>query len=224
MNDTPLLIAILRGIEPREVDAIADALMESGFRVIEVPLNSPDPFTSITRLRARCGPNCVVGAGTVLDVGAVDGVFAAGADFIVTPNTHPGVIAHALALGMGVVPGFATATEALQAAAAGATLIKLFPAATYGPDHVRALRSILPRNVQIVAVGGIGAGNVAQWSGSGIVGIGVGGELYRSGRSAADVRTRAAEFIAAACVALPAADEGLFADLRRRIPDSRPPR
>jgi 2-dehydro-3-deoxyphosphogalactonate aldolase len=224
MNDAPLLIAILRGIEPREVDAVADALMESGFRVIEVPLNSPDPFTSMARLRARCGPDCVVGAGTVLDVGAVDAVFAAGADFIVTPNTNASVITHAIALGMGAVPGFATATEALQAVAAGATMIKLFPAATYGPEHVRALRSILPRNVHIVAVGGIGAGNVAQWSGSGIVGIGIGGELYRPGVSAVDVRTRAAGIVAAARTALPVADEQLIAGLRRHAPDARPPR
>lgn len=216
MKDAPLLIAILRGIEPREVDAIADALTEAGLRIIEVPLNSPDPFTSISRLRARCGPDCAVGAGTVLDVDAVDKVFAAGADFIVTPNTNPAVIAHAIALGMGVVPGFATATEALQAAAAGATLIKLFPAATYGPDHVRALRSVLPREVEIVAVGGIGASNVAQWSGSGIVGIGVGGELYRPGVSAADVRSRATAIVAAARSALPAADAGLIERLRRR--------
>jgi 2-dehydro-3-deoxyphosphogalactonate aldolase len=224
MNDAPLLIAILRGIEPLEVDAIADALMETGFRVIEVPLNSPDPFTSISRLRARCGPDCVVGAGTVLDVEAVDAVFAAHADFIVTPNTNPAVIVHAIALGMGVVPGFATATEALQAAAAGAGLIKLFPAATYGPDHVRALRSILPGNVHVVAVGGIGAGNVAQWSGSGIVGIGIGSELYRPGLSAAEVRVRAAGIVTAARAALPTADEHLIADLRRHGPDARPPR
>ncbi len=209
------VIAILRGITALEVAAIADVLIACGIRAIEVPLNSPDPFTSIARLSAHCPSNCVIGAGTVLDVQSVDAAYAAGAEFIVAPNVNVAGTPRARANGMVAVPGFATATEALLAASAGATLIKLFPASSYGPNHVGALRSILPRTMQIVAVGGIGAANVSEWASSGIIGLGVGGELYRPQASPAQVRERAAHVAAAVRTAFPGGDGGLIERLRR---------
>jgi len=206
MSNTPLLIAILRGIHPTEIDAVADALTESAIRLIEVPLNSPEAHVSIERLRRRCSSECVIGAGTVLSTQAVDSVARAGAEFMVSPNVDEAVIRHALQRGLGVVPGFASATEALQAYAAGARLIKLFPAASYGPSHVRALRSVFPAELQMIAVGGVGAEALPAWSGSGVVGIGVGSELYRPGMSAADVRRHAKHLVAAAAASLPALD------------------
>jgi 2-dehydro-3-deoxyphosphogalactonate aldolase len=203
MSATPSVIAILRGIQPDEVFAVADALIGAGIGLIEIPLNSPDPYVSIARLRERSSANCVIGAGTVLDVDAVDAAFAAGAKFIVAPNVNPAVIERAHQHGMIAVPGFATATEALLAVSAGATVIKLFPASTYGPNHVRALRSVLPAAIRIVAVGGIDATNIASWTDSGINGIGVGGELYRPQTHPTDVRMQAAQIVSATRLAVP---------------------
>jgi 2-dehydro-3-deoxyphosphogalactonate aldolase len=191
------LIAILRGIRPEEVLEIGTALHEAGIGAIEVPLNSPAPLESVSRLAAKFGDRCLCGAGTVLRPADVDAVHAAGGRLIVTPNTVPAVIQRAVALGLIVVPGFATATEAFVAIGAGAGLLKLFPAASHGPGHLRALRDVLPADVAVFAVGGVGASDAASWRQAGCAGLGVGGDLYRAGHPAGEVHRRALTLVAA---------------------------
>jgi len=191
------LVAILRGIRPEEVLEVGAALQEAGIGAIEVPLNSPSPLDSVARLAARFGDRCLCGAGTVLRAADVDAVHAAGGRLIVTPNTVPAVIERAVALGLTVMPGFATATEAFAALGAGASLLKLFPAASYGPAHLKALRDVLPPAVAVFAVGGVGAANLAPWRQAGCAGLGVGGDLYRAGHPAGEVHRRALALVAA---------------------------
>lgn len=191
------LVAILRGIRPEEVLDVGAALHEAGIGAIEVPLNSPSPLESVARLAGKLGDRCLCGAGTVLRPADVDAVHAAGGRLIVTPNTAPAVIERAIALGMTVMPGFATATEAFAALGAGAGLLKLFPAASYGPSHLKALRDVLPPGVAVFAVGGVGAPNLAPWRQVGCAGLGVGGDLYRAGHSAGEVHRRALALVAA---------------------------
>lgn len=193
----PPLVAILRGVTPDEVVGIAEALFDAGLRMIEVPLNSPDPLESIARLSRALGDRCLCGAGTVLTPAAVDQVRAAGGQLIVTPNTDPDVVARAVSHGLVVMPGFATASEAFAAIRAGARHLKLFPAATYGAAHLKALKSVLPADVSVYAVGGIGPAEMGSWLAAGANGFGVGGELYRPGQSAAEVATRARALIQA---------------------------
>jgi 2-dehydro-3-deoxyphosphogalactonate aldolase len=191
------LIAILRDIRPEEVLEVGAALEAAGIGAIEVPLNSPSPLESIARLAATFGDRCLCGAGTVLSAADVDAVHATGARLIVTPNTVPAVIERAASLGMTVLPGFATASEAFAALEAGARLLKLFPAASYGPGHLRALRDVLPRDTGVFAVGGMGAANLAPWRQAGCTGLGVGGDLYRAGHAAGEVHRRALALVAA---------------------------
>lgn len=191
------LIAILRGVRPEEVLEVAAALREAGIGAIEVPLNSPSPLESISRLAVSFGDGCLCGAGTVLSAAEVDAVHAAGGRLIVTPNTVGAVIERAVALGLIVVPGFATATEAFAALDAGAGLLKLFPAASYGPGHLKALREVLPADVAVFAVGGVGAANAAAWRQAGCAGLGVGSDLYRPGHPAGEVHRRALTLVAA---------------------------
>jgi 2-dehydro-3-deoxyphosphogalactonate aldolase len=191
------LVAILRGIRPEEVLDVAAALHEAGIGAIEVPLNSPSPLQSVARLAQGFGDRCLCGAGTVLTPADVDAVHAAGGRLIVTPNTVPAVIERAVALGMMVMPGFATATEAFAALGAGAGLLKLFPAASYGPGHLKALRDVLPSGIAVFAVGGVGATNLAPWRQAGCAGLGVGGDLYRAGHPAGEVHRRALALVAA---------------------------
>jgi len=198
ITSAPAVIAILRGIPTADVERVALLLIEAGIRVIEIPLNSPDPFASITRLRACASARCLIGAGTVLDVASVDRVADAGARLVVAPNTNAAVIRRARQLGLHAIPGFGTATEAFVALEAGARMLKLFPASSYGPTHVQALRSVLPAEIGIVAVGGVGAENIATWRGCGLAGFGVGGELYRPQYSIEEVGTRARRIVAAA--------------------------
>lgn len=192
--DLPPLIAILRGIRPDEILDVAQALVDAGIRGIEVPLNSPEPFVSIRRLTERYGDQCLCGAGTVLEAAQVDAVAAAGGKLIVTPNVDRAVIARSVELGLQAVPGFATATEAFAAIAAGATALKLFPASTYGVQHVKALRAVLP-GTRVFAVGGVGAHNLAEWAEAGIDGIGFGTDIYAPGRTAAEVGARATAIV-----------------------------
>lgn len=196
VNDLPPLIAILRGIRPDEILEVAAALVESGIRGIEVPLNSPEPVLSIRRLSERYGDRCLCGAGTVLKPEQVDAVADAGGKLIVTPNVNPAVIARGVALGLQLLPGFATATEAFAALDAGASALKLFPASTYGVQHLKALRAVLPR-IKIFAVGGVGARTLPEWSEAGIDGIAFSSEIYAPGRAAADVGARAATIVSA---------------------------
>jgi 2-dehydro-3-deoxyphosphogalactonate aldolase len=191
------LVAILRGVRPEEVLDVAAAAHEAGIGAIEVPLNSPSPLESIARLAGKFGDRCLCGAGTVLRPADVDAVHAAGGRLIVTPNTQPAVIERALTLGLTVMPGFATATEAFTALGAGAGMLKLFPAASYGPAHLKALRDVLPRDVPVFAVGGVGAANLAPWRLAGCAGLGVGGDLYRAGHPPGEVHRRALALVAA---------------------------
>jgi 2-dehydro-3-deoxyphosphogalactonate aldolase len=193
----PPIVAILRGVGSTEILDMAESLLEAGIRAIEVPLNSPDPFESIFRLTEAYGQTCLCGAGTVLSASDVESVAQAGGRLIVTPNTNPSVIARAVELGLTVMPGFATATEAFAAVEAGARTLKLFPAGTYGPGHMKAVREVLPRGIGMLAVGGVGAETLGVWVAAGVDGFGIGGEIYRPGRSAKEVGERARTLVAA---------------------------
>ncbi|ALN63789.1 KDPG and KHG aldolase family protein [Lysobacter antibioticus] len=195
---TPFVVAILRGIAPREVLAIAEALVTRGVGAIEVPLNSPEPFVSIELLQRAFGGDCLCGAGTVLDLGQVERLHAAGGRLLVAPNTNAAVIRRALELGLVPMPGVGSVSEAFEAIAAGADMLKLFPASTYGPGHVRALRAVLPQGVRICAVGGVDERNAAQWRHAGVDGYGLGSGLYRPGMTAEEVGRRADAFFEAA--------------------------
>jgi 2-dehydro-3-deoxyphosphogalactonate aldolase len=185
------MVAILRGLTPERAPETGAALVAAGFRTIEVPLNSPRPFDSIGLL-AAAHPACLVGAGTVVDVAEVDRVHGAGGRLVVAPNCDADVIRRALELGMRVMPGIATATEAFSAVRAGATELKLFPASTYGAAHLRALKSVLPKHVRVYPVGGVGSQDIAPWLESGADGFGFGGELYKPAYTLAELTRRTA--------------------------------
>ena len=192
------IVAIIRGVQPDEAVAVGEALVAAGVRVIETPLNSPDPFKSIRRLADALGDRAVVGAGTVLSPEAVDRVVDAGGRIVVSPDTRPEVIARTVERGLGSLPGFGTASEAFRAYDAGARRLKLFPASTYGAGHVAALRAVLPADAQVLAVGGIGPAQMAEWWAAGCRGFGLGGDLYKPGRSPEEVGRRARDAVAAA--------------------------
>lgn len=191
------LVAILRGLTPAEAPAIGAALVDSGFRLIEVPLNSPRPLDSIARL-AQAFPQALVGAGTVLSAEAVREVRAAGGQLIVSPNFDPAVVREAVALGLACLPGVMTPSEAFAALAAGAHGLKLFPAEMVSPAVLKALRAVLPRGVPVLPVGGITPAGMAAYLAAGASGFGIGSALYAPGKSAAAVREAALQF-AAAC-------------------------
>jgi 2-dehydro-3-deoxyphosphogalactonate aldolase len=196
MSDTEdtSLVAILRGVLPERVVEISDVLFDAGIRAIEVPLNSPDPLTSIAKLAAHRA-DWTVGAGTVLDVEDVRRTHEAGGRLIVAPNCNADVIRAGLKLGMRVMPGVATATEAFAAIGAGARQLKLFPAVTYGPRHLEALRAVLPRDVGVYPVGGVAAQDIARWLAAGAAGFGFGSELFRPDYSIADIGRRAKDLV-----------------------------
>ena len=196
-ESSPPVIAILRGVTPAEVVAIGGALVAAGIRLIEVPLNSPDPFASIEALQARFGDEAMIGAGTVLDIASVDRLAATGARLMVAPHTDSAVIARAVEHKLEAVPGFFTPSEAFAAIAAGAKRLKLFPASSAGPVHFKALLEVLPAEVGMWAVGGVDAGNLNQWIGAGAEGVGLGGALYRPGDTAAEVAAKAERIVAA---------------------------
>lgn len=185
------MVAILRGLTPQRAPEVGAALVAAGFRCIEVPLNSPDPFDTIKLLADAHGAQCLVGAGTVLSSAEVEQVSAAGGRLVVAPNCDPAVIRRALELGMRVLPGIATATEGFAALSAGATELKLFPAATYGPRHLKALKSVLPKHVRVFPVGGIGSQDIAEWLLSGADGFGFGSELFTPAYTLAELTKRA---------------------------------
>ncbi len=187
------LVAILRGVRPDEVLALGGVLREAGFRVIEVPLNSPDPFTSIERLARAYGADALIGAGTVLTPHDVDRVADAGARLVLAPNFDAAVVARAKARGLATMPGVATPTEAFAALAAGADTLKMFPAELLGPPVVRAWRSVLPAGTPLFAVGGVGRANLAAFKAAGVRGAGIGSSLYTPGLDAAELGRRARE-------------------------------
>lgn len=191
------LVAILRGITPDQTLAHVGALVEAGYDAIEIPLNSPDWRDSIALAQRAYGDRAWIGGGTVLRNEDVDALAAIGARFIVTPNTRPSLIRHAVARGLRVVAGFATASEAFDAIDAGAQMLKLFPAATYGAGHVRALRSVLPAQVPVYVVGGVTPDNLAGFLAQGAAGAGIGGELYRPGQALETTQSQARAFVQA---------------------------
>lgn len=191
------VIAILRGVRPDEVADHAHALFAAGVRAIEVPLNSPDPLVSIGRLAKTFGETCLCGAGTVLSAVEVEEVAGVGGKLIVSPNTDPRVIACAVAWDLASAPGVATATEAFVAIHAGARHLKLFPASTYGPGHLKQLRAVLPPEVAVLAVGGVGPDNMAEWRAAGALGFGLGSELYSAGQTPAETAAKAQRVVAA---------------------------
>ncbi|MBC2667321.1 2-dehydro-3-deoxy-6-phosphogalactonate aldolase [Novosphingobium flavum] len=188
------LVAILRGVRPDEVEAIADAIVAAGFTMIEVPLNSPDPLASIERLSRRYGEDVLVGAGTVLSPGDVEAVARAGGRLIVSPNVNGEVIRASAAKGLLSLPGFFTPSEAFAAIEAGATGLKLFPAEGASPVVLKAMRAVLPKDMPVFAVGGVGVANLGEWMAAGADGAGLGSGLYKPGMSAEEVGARAAEF------------------------------
>lgn len=193
LNPLPL-IAVLRGITPEEADAVGDALVDAGFRVLEVPLNSPRAFDGIRRLAQRHGERCLIGAGTVLDVADVARVREAGGRIVVMPHADLAVVREAKRLGMVCCPGVATPTEAFAALAAGADGLKMFPAEALPPPVLKAWRAVLPKGALVFAVGGIRPDTMQGYWTAGASGFGTGSNLYRPGASADDVRRVAGEF------------------------------
>lgn len=192
------LVAILRGVRPDEVVTIGDAIIEAGFSMIEVPLNSPDPLTSIALLARRYGPEVLVGAGTVLTTADVAHVKDAGGRLIISPNVNSDVIRASVAAGMISLPGYYTPSEAFTALEAGATGLKLFPAEGASPAYLKAQRAVLPKDLPLLAVGGVTPENLGQWMAAGAQGAGLGSALYKAGMSAAEAGERAQAFVAAA--------------------------
>ena len=190
------LIAILRGLEPREAVAIGGALQEAGWNLIEVPLNSPQPLESIEAL-ARAFPDLVIGAGTVLESWQVHEVRDAGALLVVSPNFNVDVVRAAKDVGMVCVPGIATPTEAFDALEAGADALKLFPAEMIPPAALKAMRAVLDEETLLLPVGGISTSSMAAYQAAGASGFGIGSALYKPGSTPAQVKQAALQFKAA---------------------------
>lgn len=195
LKDLPL-IAILRGVTPDEIVAVGRALYDAGFRVIEIPLNSPQPYESIRRLTAELGEDCLIGAGTVLTEAQVAEVAAAGGRLIVSPNANLAVIRASKAAGLVSAPGVATPSEGFVALEAGADSLKLFPAEQLGPAVVKAWRAVFPKELALLPVGGITPDNMGPYVAAGANGFGLGSALYKPGLSAAQVSANAQAFAA----------------------------
>ncbi|HEX7326627.1 MAG TPA: 2-dehydro-3-deoxy-6-phosphogalactonate aldolase [Rhodanobacteraceae bacterium] len=191
------LVAILRGLTPEDAVAVGTAIVDAGFHLLEVPLNSPRPFDSIERLAHAFGDRCVVGAGTVLAAADVDRVADAGGRLIVTPHTDPELIAAAKHRTLYCTPGTATPSEAFTALRAGADAIKTFPAEQITPKVLHAWRAVLPHDVAVLPVGGITPAGMADFVKAGANGFGIGSALYKPGRSTADIAAAAQAFVTA---------------------------
>ncbi|QGZ96247.1 2-dehydro-3-deoxy-6-phosphogalactonate aldolase [Terricaulis silvestris] len=191
------LVAILRGLTPADAVPVAASLQRAGIICLEVPLNSPQPFDSIAAIRTKFGDALFVGAGTVLATEQVTEAAAAGAEFIVSPNTDIEVIQNTKARGLSSVPGFFTPTEALTAAKAGADALKLFPADGASPAHLKSMKAVLRGDLPVLAVGGVSESSMADWMAGGAAGFGIGGALYRPGASPEDVEAKARALVAA---------------------------
>ncbi|WP_086617183.1 2-dehydro-3-deoxy-6-phosphogalactonate aldolase [Erythrobacter tepidarius] len=191
------LAAILRGLEPERAVAVGEALVEAGFDIIEVPLNSPDPLASIAVLVEALGTRALVGAGTVLAEAEVDALAAIGAGLVVSPNCNPAVIRRSVGHGMVSLPGCFTPTEMFAAIEAGASGLKLFPAEAASPAVIRAVRAVLPPQVPLLAVGGIAPDNMGDFLAAGADGFGIGGALFRPSKPLAEIATDARAIVAA---------------------------
>ena len=190
------IVAILRGVRPDEVEAIAGVLVDSGITRIEVPLNSPDPLDSVARLARGYGEVALIGAGTVLSPEDVQAVRDAGGRLIVSPDCNADVIRATKAAGMLSFPGVMTPTECFAALRAGADGLKFFPGSLVGPAGLKAIRAVLPPETEVLAVGGAGPDNLAEWIAAGANGFGIGSALYAPGMGPADVAARAADLVA----------------------------
>jgi len=191
------IIAILRGVAPAEVISIADALYAAGVRIVEVPLNSPDPFHSIQLLATSFAGKMVVGAGTVLSAQDVNMLKEHGGQISVSPDCNPEVIARAVAVGLEPLPGVFTPTEAFAAIRAGAKHLKLFPAEVASPQTIKAWKAVLPPQVKIHAVGGVTPDNMSEWLKAGASGFGIGSSLYKPGATVAQVSESAHKLVLA---------------------------
>ncbi len=185
------LVAILRGLRPDEALAVGEALVENGIRILEVPLNSPDPLASIRLLAKALENRAIVGAGTVLDPARVDAVADAGGEIIVSPNTDPGVIRRTRERGLVSLPGSFTPSECFVALAAGAHAIKLFPGEMVTPQSAKGLSAVLPSRTRMLVVGGVSAETLHIWRDSPVQGFGIGSSLYKPGVTAEEVGRRA---------------------------------
>jgi 2-dehydro-3-deoxyphosphogalactonate aldolase len=188
------IIAILRGLRPEDALWAMDALVAAGIRIVEVPLNSPRPLESLRQLVGRAGDDLLIGAGTVLSTDDVAAVAETGARLIVAPNCDPLVIAKAKALGLAVLPGVATPTEAFAALKAGADGLKMFPGEMLPPKVLKAWRAVLPQGTRLVPVGGVSLDNMADYLAAGAAGFGIGSALFRPGITAGDLHDRALKF------------------------------
>ena len=189
------LVAILRGVTAAEADEVGAELVAAGIGVLEVPLNSPDPYDSIRVLRDTLGDSAVVGAGTVVSSSDVQRVLDAGGQVVVAPNTDERVIEACLRRDLVPVPGFTTASEAFRAISAGATFLKLFPVNAFAPSYVGALAAVLPAGISVLAVGGVGLTNCRSYLEAGYRGLGIGSSLYRPGCTVEQLRKHAGEFV-----------------------------
>ena len=193
-NHRPL-VAILRGIKPDEVIEIGEALIDAGFGIIEVPLNSHDPLASIAALHQAYGERAIIGAGTVLSAEQVTAVADAGGRLIVSPNMNPYVIASTKQRNCLSFPGVFTPTEAFSALEAGADALKFFPSSMHGPDGIKAIKAVLPYAIKVLAVGGVAADNVIEWLKAGTDGFGIGSAIYKPGMDSREVAAVAQAFV-----------------------------
>jgi 2-dehydro-3-deoxyphosphogalactonate aldolase len=191
------LVAILRGVKPNEAEAIGDVLVQEGITIIEVPLNSPQPFESIARLVAKFGDRALIGAGTVMRTTQVREIYDVGGQLVVMPHADPTVVAEAKQAGLIAIPGFFTATEAFTCLDAGADALKLFPAEVAGPAALSAMRAVLPRDTIVMPMGGIDALALAKWQQAGARGFGIGSAIYRPGDSPGTVQEKARTLVEA---------------------------
>jgi 2-dehydro-3-deoxyphosphogalactonate aldolase len=194
LDECPL-VAIVRGVTPDEAEAVGEAIYEAGIRIIEVPLNSPDPLNSIGRLANRFGERMLVGAGTVLTSADVRRVADAGGRIMVSPDTNVEVIAATAAAGLVASPGYFTPSEAFEAIRAGATALKLFPAEAATPAVLKAQLAVLPKDLPVMVVGGVKPDSMGPWVEAGASGFGLGGGLYKPGQSPADTLARARAYV-----------------------------